>query len=250
MAGLYRRTSPYVYALNNPLRYIDPNGMWNETATGWTTSDPNEIAAFFKSINAGGGEDPKKKKKEQQQQEARSGPETVLLGATKAVEQVSKGGIGLLGKLLGALGAFFTTTEAGRGSTRMMDESERQRFYELEEKVKKAGGSIADLKPHEQEEYKRLLGKKAYEEKITSAFTGKDYNFPTADYLAKILDVTVKEYHDKIKPIIKKDFADKLKKIGTTNPDIGFDAVGNLVFKNPSTGKTITTDFPLDAYKN
>jgi len=68
--------------------------------------------------------------------------------------------------------------------------------------------------------------------------------------LAKRLETTVEDYHKNIKPLLKKDFSDEMKKIGSTNPDFSPDDDGNIMLKNPQTGKTISTKVPLSIYKN
>lgn len=56
MAELYRSTSPYAYALNDPIYYIDPNGMWVSTPNGYFSNDPNDFGPFFNYLqNSGSG---------------------------------------------------------------------------------------------------------------------------------------------------------------------------------------------------
>lgn len=50
-AEMYLSYSPYNYTLNNPINYLDPNGMWVDKGDRWTTDDPDEIAAFFGTSN-------------------------------------------------------------------------------------------------------------------------------------------------------------------------------------------------------
>lgn len=65
LAETYQDWSPYNYGLDDPIGKLDPNGMWVETAGGYSTNDKTEIAAFLKqqkSSQQSGGPEPKDKK--------------------------------------------------------------------------------------------------------------------------------------------------------------------------------------------
>lgn len=44
--------TPYNYCLNNPVRLLDPTGMWAETEGGMSTTDPEEIRRFLNGLKA------------------------------------------------------------------------------------------------------------------------------------------------------------------------------------------------------
>jgi hypothetical protein len=49
LSEVSRRWSPFVYGYDNPVRFVDPVGMWNVDAQGnSSTSDPDEIENFIK----------------------------------------------------------------------------------------------------------------------------------------------------------------------------------------------------------
>ncbi|MCH7403869.1 hypothetical protein MM214_18560 [Belliella kenyensis] len=68
VADIYLGFSPYNFTLNNPIKYIDPNGMWVEGANGYSTNDPDEMRDFLRQL--------------EQQQQRRKQKEKIYEGGT------------------------------------------------------------------------------------------------------------------------------------------------------------------------
>jgi RHS repeat-associated protein len=47
LSELARSLTPYRYCLNNPISYIDPYGLWEQTSSGYSTKDKKDIERFM-----------------------------------------------------------------------------------------------------------------------------------------------------------------------------------------------------------
>jgi RHS repeat-associated protein len=61
LADAYYGISSYVYALNDPISKLDPNGMWVESPTGFYSDNPEEISALFNFLDTQEDDPPVKK---------------------------------------------------------------------------------------------------------------------------------------------------------------------------------------------
>ena len=72
--------------------------------------------------------------------------------------------------------------------------------------------------------------------------------FPSASQLASRLSISTETFHRATKIDIVKGLGAEARSIGARNPDIGINELGNIVLKNPQTGKTIITTVPLESF--
>jgi len=112
--------------------------------------------------------------------------------------------------------------------------------------VYKGGGSFFK---HTNEFFDKLFCEGEGVETVGGANKNTDFKFPKSNSdIKKVFGIDNKVFHEQVKPEILKQirndpiYSKEFKLMGN-NPDIGVDSVGNIVFKNVNTGKTLLTDW-------
>ena len=77
---------------------------------------------------------------------------------------------------------------------------------------------------------------------------GISVKFPSKTEIARRLGTDVETFHRVVKKNILEDFKSLIRKKGVSNPDICVDSLGNIVLKDPRTGRTISTSTPLSHF--
>ena len=80
LCELGRRWSTYKYGMDNPLKFIDPDGMWEEKGGGMYTNDPTEIKDYLTTIkNRSSNRSDKKKDKDATEEEVEPNQQSPII---------------------------------------------------------------------------------------------------------------------------------------------------------------------------
>ncbi|NAS12392.1 DUF6443 domain-containing protein [Poritiphilus flavus] len=243
----YFSISTYQFAHNNPVWKVELEGLEGGSTTGKGEDDTaNHEPVKVKEALVGGGiggEATKELTRKVVQKK------TIEQGVKKVAASVLRTAGTVITALLFTNKVHAPAPKDHRFMTfEEVQESEEQKIKEasIDEKLRVKNIDIENASDGEDSPIRRI------NEEDESAEEGsgeKDFKFPEAKEISKILGVDVNTFHKEIKPLIKKDFKNELRKIESTNPDVGIDKSGNLVLRNPKTGKTFFTGLPIDIYR-
>ena len=230
LAESFPNWNPYNYTMQNPINLVDPTGMSAENPgdgdppkKGWIQRFNESISSFFNLNVFRDAEDfAASEGKDNQLSKKLSFNSRLIDGKTKALE-----------KTLEVIVTAHPLGEEAEALAYLMSGNSDA----FAQKLQIDGGYyiVGALLPV-------VSGK---ELKLITKVGGK---FLDKKELAKRLGTTVDNYHDNIKPLMKKDFSKEMKKLNSTNPDFSPNDAGNVMLKNPQTGKTIHTEVPFDTY--